>query len=76
MSFVYVVCWAGSGLCEEVIASSEESYRLCVCVCVCVSDLETSNSRLKSNFDCSATNIIMGRHLIIVTHASKCDIKM
>jgi hypothetical protein len=34
--FVSCVCCVGSGLCEELITRSEESYRVCVCVCVCV----------------------------------------
>jgi hypothetical protein len=29
-SVVFVVCRAGSGFCEELITSSEESYRMCV----------------------------------------------
>jgi hypothetical protein len=37
---VFVVCCVGSGLCDELITKSEESYRVCVCVTVC--DLETS----------------------------------
>ena len=57
--FVYCVCCVlyRSGLCEWLIACSEESYRarararVCVCVCVCVSeregkrDIETSKTR-------------------------------
>ena len=39
-SLVFVVCCAGSFLCDELITRSEESIRVCVCVCVC--DLETS----------------------------------
>ena len=31
-----VVCCVGSGLCDELITRSGESYRVCVCVCVCV----------------------------------------
>jgi len=30
---LFVVCCAGSGLCDEPITCSEETYRLCVCVC-------------------------------------------
>jgi hypothetical protein len=30
------VCCAGSGLCEELITGSGESYRVRVSVCVCV----------------------------------------
>jgi hypothetical protein len=33
---VFVVCCAGSGLCDGLITCSEEYYCLCVCVCVCV----------------------------------------
>jgi hypothetical protein len=30
------VCCVGSGLCDELIARPEESYRVCMCVCMCV----------------------------------------
>jgi len=35
---LFVVCCLGSGLCDELITLSEESYRAraLVCVCVCV----------------------------------------
>jgi hypothetical protein len=33
-SAVYVVFCLGSGLCDELIPCSEESYRVYVCVCV------------------------------------------
>jgi hypothetical protein len=33
---VFVVCCVGSGICDELITRSEESYLVCVCVCVCV----------------------------------------
>ena len=36
--FVFVVCCAGSGVCDGLVTRSEESYRVCVCVCVCVSN--------------------------------------
>jgi hypothetical protein len=36
---VFVVCCVGSGLCDELIARSEESCRVCVCLIVC--DVET-----------------------------------
>jgi hypothetical protein len=30
-SLVFAVCCVGSGLCDELITRSEESYRVCVC---------------------------------------------
>jgi len=41
--FVYYV---GSGLCDELITRSEESYPVCVCVCVCLCDIVTSTVRV------------------------------
>jgi len=32
-SHVFVVFCVGSGLCDGLIARSEQSYRVCVCVC-------------------------------------------
>jgi len=60
---VFVVCFAGSGFCDELITLSEESYWLCVCVCSRSRDIETSKSRLRPNLGCSTTNTIIGRHL-------------
>ena len=37
-SLVFVVCFVGSGLCDELITRSEESYRRCVCARACVSN--------------------------------------
>jgi hypothetical protein len=37
-SLVFVVCCEGSGLCDELLTHSEESYQMCLIVC----DLETS----------------------------------
>jgi len=34
-SVVVVVFCVGSGPCDELVTSSEESYRLCVCVILC-----------------------------------------
>ena len=31
---MFVLCWVGSGLCNELIAGTEVSYRVCLCVCV------------------------------------------
>ena len=41
-SLVFIVCGAGSDLCDGLITRSEESYWVCVCVCVSVCDLQTS----------------------------------
>jgi len=35
-SLAFIVCCEGSGLCDELITRSEDSYRVCVCVCVCL----------------------------------------
>jgi len=38
MDVPLLMCCVGSGLCDELITRSEQSYRVCVCVCVlCVS---------------------------------------
>jgi len=46
---VFVVCFVGSGLCDELITRSEESYRARAraraCVCLIVCDLENCNTR-------------------------------
>lgn len=46
LCFVFVVCCLGSGLWNEIISRSEESYRarapVCVCLSVFVCDLETA----------------------------------
>jgi len=44
MDVVFVVRCVGSGLCDKLITSSEESYRVCVCVCLNVCDLDTWQS--------------------------------
>jgi hypothetical protein len=33
-SVVFVVCCVGSGLCDELVTGSEESYWVCVSICV------------------------------------------
>jgi hypothetical protein len=38
MFFSFLCVIVGSGLCDELITRSEESYRVCVCVCVYVSN--------------------------------------
>jgi hypothetical protein len=40
-SFLFFVCCVGSGFCDELIAHSEESHRVCVIVC----DTEASTMR-------------------------------
>ena len=47
LMLVFCVCCVGSGLCEELITRSEETYRVCVCVCVCLiaCDVETSTTK-------------------------------
>jgi hypothetical protein len=55
-SLVFVVCCVGSGLYDELITRSEESYRVCVCVCLIVCDVETSTMRRpRSELGCCAT---------------------
>ena len=56
---VFVVCCAGSRLCDGMITCSEEFCRLCVCVgvrmcvreCVCVCDLQTSKNKFPFTVD-------------------------
>jgi len=48
---VFIVCCVGRRLWDELITSSEESYRVCVCVCV----KETSTRRPGSELGCCAT---------------------
>ena len=51
---MFVVCRAGSGLCDELITRLGESNR--ACVCQIVSDLETSTVRgPRTDLDCCAT---------------------
>ena len=44
-SVVFVVCCVGSGLCDEPITRSEESYSVCVCNFVWYGNLKTMRSR-------------------------------
>jgi len=56
LCLLFVVCCAGSGLCDELITRSEESYCMCVCVFLTVFDLETSTvKRSRPELDCSDT---------------------
>jgi hypothetical protein len=51
---MFGVCCVGSGLCDELITRSEESYR--VYVCLIVRDLETSTMRRpRPELGCCAT---------------------
>jgi len=34
---LFVVRCVDTGLCDELITGSEETYKVCMCVCVCVS---------------------------------------
>jgi len=42
---MFVVCYAGSCFCDQLITGLEESYCVCVCVCLIVCDRETSTER-------------------------------
>ena len=44
-SLVFTACRVDSGLCEQLISRSEESYRLCVCVSNCVRSRNRNNER-------------------------------
>jgi len=51
---IRLLCWVGSGLCDELVTRLEESYR--VCLCLTVYDLGTStNSHTSPQFACSTT---------------------
>jgi len=54
---VFVMCCMDSGLCDELIDRSEDSYQVCVCVCVsnCVWSGNLKTRQPKPDFDCSAT---------------------
>ena len=54
LSVVFVVCCVGSGLRDELIPPSEESYRLC---CVVVCDLETSRMGAPYIYDISRLKV-------------------
>ena len=49
-SLVLVACCVGSGLCDEPITPSEESYRVCVCLCY----LDASSRRRRPGSGCCA----------------------
>jgi hypothetical protein len=40
------VCCVGSGLCDELITRTEESYHVCVCVCVRLIICEVATSTM------------------------------
>ena len=56
---------SGRGLCDELITSPEESYRLC---CVVVCDLETSRIGAPCIYDISnlRVNIITNLHYVVM----------
>jgi len=54
MDFSVFVCCVFSGLCNDMVTCSEESYRMCLCLTVC--DLGTlTNSHPSPQFGCSNT---------------------
>jgi hypothetical protein len=64
MDDVFVECFTGSDLCDELIIREERPYRararVCVCVCVIVCDLSKSTTRQHEPYlDCCVTKIIM-----------------
>jgi hypothetical protein len=52
--FCVFVCFEFSGLCDELVIRSEESYTLCLCLTVCVLGTST-RSHPSPQFDCSTT---------------------
>lgn len=55
-SQVFVVCCAGSAICDGLITVAGESYRVCACVCVILWDLITSTMRRsRPNVSCWTT---------------------
>jgi hypothetical protein len=50
--FCVFVCFEFSGLCDELVTRSEESYPLCLCLTVCVLGTSTK-SHPSPQFDCS-----------------------
>jgi len=64
LSLLFFVSCVGSGLCDELITHSEESYHVCVCVCLIVCDLEKSTMRRpRPELGCCAIKKNMGRLL-------------
>ena len=60
---MFGACCVGGGLRDELIARSEESYRVCVCVC----DLDTSAvKRLMPDVGYCATEKKNGMHILTV----------
>ena len=63
-TFVTVVCFVGSGQCEELITDAE-GVLACVSNFVCVCDLETyTTRRLKPTLDCSVAHKILVRQFV------------
>ena len=63
-SIVFVLCYVGSGLCDELITRSE---------CACVCDLETSTMRRpRPELDCCATKSEKGRCFVQYDHYCFC----
>ena len=56
ISCVCVLCSARISLCDDLITSSAESYRVNVCMCKTMCDLKTSTpKRPRPDMCCSAT---------------------
>ena len=50
------LCCVSSGLCDEVITLSDESFRVCVCMCVraCVRSRNLNNEKAEAGLGCWA----------------------
>jgi hypothetical protein len=67
----FVVCCVGSGVCDELITRTEESYRVRVCVCLIVCDIETPITRRpRPELGCRTTgkeNVIRRVYMAVCT---------
>ena len=61
---------SGRGLCDELIARPEESYRLC---CVVVCDLETSRIGAPYIYDISSLRVEQGTRTCTIDSSSNID---
>jgi hypothetical protein len=67
---VLFVCCVGSGLCDVLIACSEESHRVCVCLVLC--DVETLTRRPRPEWSCSAARRKKWRYFMQYDHYGFC----